>query len=174
VKETWKFLMKPLFTLPAFTKTLGQAFLVFALMLYVAYWGTKRFIYRHEHSHEFDSIGSNALAVRNYVRVLSQLEVSRLLTPATEADLLKQIDWTEGVRRNAPKDLADIVGLQQSMTYLMVARLEQERMDSGRAASHQQSARVLLQSLGWHDLSDADLNPLADKELKWKWEPPHE
>ena len=170
MSEVWKFLTKPIFTFPPFTKTLCQALLIFVLTLYLGYWGTLRIRYRYELSHQFESLGSNALPVRSSVRVLSQLEVSGLLTPATEADLLKQIELTEGIRSKVPSSLADIVSLQQAMNYLMLARVE-EGTDHSSAASHLQMARGLLQSLGWQDVSDGDLNTLADKELKWKRKP---
>ena len=53
----------------------------------------------------------------------------------------------------------------------MLARLEHKSGGSTVAAGHQQSAKALVLSLGWQDVSDGALNNLADRQLRSRLKP---
>lgn len=168
MSEVWRFLSKPIFTLPAYTRTLCAAVLVFIVTAYVGYRISAPLVYRYESSKQFESLGKNEAAnLRTSVRILRSLDMSRVLVPPKESNLRENAVGIESAQNNTPENLKEVVELQRAMDYLALYRLEQTA-DSMHATADLRSARAILQSLGWRDLSDQELTALADEQIKRK------
>jgi hypothetical protein len=165
MSQVWKFLTKPIFTLPSW---LCPAVLALAVAVYVGYRGALIATYRYQDSRQFASLSpEQARELRLRVRCLSQLEISGILAPTDDRHLAQQIQWTRELRRTAPADLAGVVDLQQATNYLLLGRVE-EQTKPGDAAAHIAAARTILQSLGWTEVSDESLLAFAERQMKWK------
>jgi hypothetical protein len=168
MSEAWKFLTKPIFTLPAYTRALCAPVLIFAVMAYVGYRISAPLVYRYESSKQFESLGkSEAADLRSSVLILRKLDMSRVLVPPKEPNLRENAVGIESAQNNTPESLKEVVELQRAMDYLALSRLE-ESTDSMHAAADFRTARAILQSLGWRNLSDQELTAFADEQIKWK------
>jgi hypothetical protein len=168
MSEVWRFLTKPIFTMPAYTRTLCAAVLVFMVTAYAGYRISAPLVYRYESSKQFESLGKGEAAkLRDSVLILRKLDMSRIFVPPRESNLRENAVAIERAQNNAPQNLKEAVGLQRAMDYLALYRLEQTA-DSMHAADDLRSARAILQEIGWRNLSDREMAAFADEEIKWK------
>ena len=141
------------------------AFVIFVGCAYLGYFGAGRIVYRHKQSTWFNALGKqDAEQLREASRTLLAFSVSSLLIQNTPASLQRNVASLEEIRREAPQELWPILDLRLAKDYAMMARLERSENESA-AIGHQQSAKLILGSLGWQDVSDNALTALADGQL---------
>lgn len=169
MSEVWKFLTKPILTLPGWVNLICPALLVFAVTGYVGYRVSLLTVYRHLEASSFQSLGKDeGTSLRDTVRLLSVLETDKILMPASESSLQKQVSDLSGIRSRVDQQLVPIVDLQRAADFAMLAGIEQKSGNQSAADNHWRSAQDILRSLGWHDVSEATLTVLADQESHWK------
>jgi hypothetical protein len=82
----------------------------------------------------------------------------------TPASLQRNVAILKEIRGKSPQEMWPILDLRLAKDYAMMARLEQSE-NNPAAGGHQQSAKTLLGSLGWRDVSDGAVAALADREF---------
>lgn len=125
------------------------------------------------HHHQQQSVGSLPSIEREHIdsvtSALSEVTLLRLIVASTASDPSKQqtvrqyqIEALNRLRERT--DLADIRPILDLNLAADEASLAQISRDPQQAAQSMQSARMLVQSLGWEDSSDEALRLLAKAE----------
>jgi hypothetical protein len=141
------------------------AVLIFAVFLYLEYKSAIRVVYLHRQSGWFGSLGqSDAAGLRKTAQIALAFSLSSLQIQDTSASLQQNVSSLQKIRVEAPRELWGILDLRLAKDHAMMARLEQAN-NPALAAGHRQSARALLRSLGWRQVSDVAVEELGDKQL---------
>lgn len=133
---------------------------------YLGYSGAVRIVYQYQQSTWFSSLEKqDAEQLREIGQTTLGLAFSSLSTQNTPSSIQNNLSSLAKIRNNAPQELWPILDLRLAKDYAMMARLEQQGDNPRAATEHQESARDLLRSLGWQDVSDNAVADLADKQL---------
>jgi hypothetical protein len=139
---------------------------------YLGYFGTLRLAYLYKQSTWFSYLEKqDAARLRGTTQALMGFELSNMSIQNSPASLQNNVSNLTKIRSRAPPEVWPILDLRLAKDYAMMARLEQQAGSQMQAAGHQQSAKMLLGSLGWQNVSDDALNDLADKQLRLRLKP---
>jgi hypothetical protein len=126
-----------------------------------------RIVYQYKQSTWFASLGKqDADQLRETGQATLAIELSSMLIQNTPSSIQNNVDTVAKIREKAPRELWPVLNLRLAKDYVMEARLEQQAGDRKTANEHLESARALLRSLGWRDISDNALADLADAQLR--------
>jgi hypothetical protein len=140
--------------------------IIFAGCIYLGYLSTILVVSRYKQSTWFNSLGTQEAAhLRQQSLTLFAFRMSSIVQN-TSPSVQNNVSSLAEIRSKAPQELWPILDLRLATDYAMMARLEQQAGNSGAAAGHQQSAKDLLRSLGWRDVSDEAVTDLADRQLR--------
>jgi hypothetical protein len=134
---------------------------------YLGYLAAVRIVYQYNQSTWFASLGKqDADQLRETGRATLALELSSMLMQNAPSSIQNNVNSLAKIRGKTPQELWPILDLRLAKDYAIEARLEKEAGNQGAANEHLESAKTLLRSLGWRDVSDNALTDLADAQLR--------
>ncbi len=134
---------------------------------YLGYLAGVRIVYQYKQSTWFGSLGGqDADQLRETGQATLALEFSSMLIQNTPSSIQNNVNSLAKIRGKAPQELWPILDLRLAKDYAMEASLEQQAGNQWAANEHLESAKTLLRSLGWRDVSDNALTDLADAQLR--------
>jgi hypothetical protein len=143
------------------------ALLICAGCGYLGYYSAARIVYQHKQSAWFSSLEKpEAEQLRKTGQTTLALSLSSILIQNNPSSIQHQVSSLAKIRSQAPQEFWPILDLRLAKDYAMMARLERQTGESKVAAEHEESAKLLLRSLGWLDVSDNALADLADRQFR--------
>jgi hypothetical protein len=145
------------------------AFVVCVGCGYLGFLGAARIVYQYNQSTWFSSLGKqDAEQLRETGQATLAFSFSNLnlLVQNTPSSIQNSVNSLAKIRCKAPQELWPILDLRLAKDYAMMACLEQQAGNQKAANQHLESAKALLRSLGWRDVSDNALTDLADAQLR--------
>jgi hypothetical protein len=134
---------------------------------YFGYFGAARIFYQYKRSTWFGSLEKQeAEQLRETGQATLALSLSSVSIRNTLPSIQNNVSNLAKIRSKAPQELWPVLDLRLAKDYAMMARLEQQAGDPRDAAEHQRSAKALLSSLGWPDVSDNAVTDVADGQLR--------
>jgi len=134
---------------------------------YLGYLAAVKIVYQYKQSTWFSSLEKQeAEQLRKTGQATLAFSLSTLSIQNTPLSIQNNVGSLAKIRSKAPQELWPVLDLRLAKDYAMMARLEQQGGEQGAAAEHQQSAKALLRSLGWQDVSDKSMTDLAEGQLR--------
>ncbi|MGD0568207.1 MAG: hypothetical protein ABSA78_07355 [Candidatus Sulfotelmatobacter sp.] len=134
---------------------------------YLGYLAAVRIVYQYKQSTWFGSLGKqDADQLRETGQATFAFELSSMSIQNTPSSIQNNVNSLAKIRSKAPQELWPILDLRLAKDYAMEARLERQAGNQKAADEHLESAKTLLRSLGWRDVSDKVLTDLADAQLR--------
>jgi hypothetical protein len=134
---------------------------------YLGYLVAAGFVYQYKQSTWFSSLGKlEGEQLRETGQTTLALSLSGMSIQNTLPSIQDNVGSLAEIRSKAPQELWPVIDLRLAKDYAMMGRLEQLAGNLAAAAEHRQSAKVLLRSLRWQDVSESAVTDLAEGQLR--------